>query len=77
MADTYTAGQITDSTKIINTQIQQKTSTGMIAIHPETSSNVVVNEASTIVPGGTITNVLQNALPLKAVPSSNINLAFI
>lgn len=72
MADTYTAGQITDSTKIINTQIQQKTSTGMIAIHPETSSNMVVNEASTVVPGETITDVLQNALPLKA--GNNINI---
>ena len=72
MADTYTAGKITDSTKIINTQIQQKTSTGMIAIHPETSSNVVVNEASTVVPGGIITDVLQNALPLNA--GSNINI---
>ena len=72
MADTYTAGQITDSTKIINTQIQQKTSTGMIAIHPETSSNMVVNEASSVVPGETITNVLQNALPLKA--GNNINI---
>ena len=66
MADTYTAGQITDSTKIINTQIQQKTSTGMIAIHPETSSSMVVNEASDVVSGETITKVLQNALPLKA-----------
>lgn len=72
MADTYTAGQITDNTKIINTQIQQKTSTGMIAIHPETSSNVVINEASTVVPGNTITNVLQNALPLKAGNHINI-----
>ena len=73
MADTYTAGKITDSTKIINTQIQQKTSTGMIAIHPETSSNVVVNEASTVVPGGTITDVLQHALPLTAGSNININ----
>lgn len=72
MADTYTASQITDSAKIINTQIQQKTSTGMIAIHPETSSNMVINEASTIVPGNTITNVLQNALPLKAGNHINI-----
>ena len=72
MADTYTAGQITDSTKIINTQIQQKTSTGMIAIHPETSSNMVVNEASNVIPGETITKVLQNALPLKA--GNNINI---
>lgn len=72
MANTYTAGQITDNTKIINTQIQQKTSAGMIAIHPETSSNMVVNEASTVVPGNTITNVLQNALPLKAGNHINI-----
>ena len=72
MADTYTAGKITDSTKIINTQIQQKTSTGMIAIHPETSSNMVVNEASTVVPGETITDVLQNAVPLKAGNHINI-----
>lgn len=72
MADTYTAGHITDSTKIINTQIQQKTSTSMIAIHPETSSSMVVNEASDAISGETITKVLQNALPLKA--GNNINI---
>ena len=58
------ANKITDSANIVKTQRQQKTSTGMVAIRPETETDIVVNNSG--VTGETVTDVLDNALNLTA-----------
>lgn len=63
MADNI-ANKITNSANIVKTQIQQKTNTGMVAIRPETETDIVVNNSG--VTGETVTDVLDNALNLTA-----------
>ena len=63
MAD-LTANRITNDTDIIKTQIQQKTDNGMKAIRPETDTDIVINKST--VDGNTVTDVLDNALPITA-----------
>ncbi len=63
MADNI-ANKIMDSTSIVKTQIQQKTNAGMVAIRPETETDIVVNNSG--VTGETVTDVLDNALNLTA-----------
>ena len=65
------ADKITDTSKIITTQIQQKTDTGMVALRPETESDIVINK-STNISGSTIKDTFDNALPLK--PGSHISI---
>lgn len=59
-----TANRITNDADIIKTQIQQKTDNGMKAIRPETDTDIVVNKST--VDGNTITDVLDNTLPITA-----------
>ncbi len=66
------ADKITDTSKIITTQIQQKTDTGMIALRPETESDIVVNK-STNISGSTVKDAFDNALPLTAGKNISIN----
>ena len=63
MAD-LTANRITNDADIIKTQIQQKTDNGMKAIRPETDTDIVINKST--VTGNTVTDVLDNALPITA-----------
>lgn len=63
MAD-LTANRITNDADIIKTQIQQKTDNGMKAIRPETDTDIVINKST--VDGNTITDVLDNTLPITA-----------
>lgn len=63
MAD-LTANRITNDADIIKTQIQQKTDNGMKAIRPETDTDIVINKST--VNGNTVTDVLDNALPIIA-----------
>ena len=63
MAD-LTANRITNDADIIKTQIQQKTDSGMKAIRPETDTDIVINKST--VDGNTVTDVLDNALPITA-----------
>ena len=66
------ADKITDASKIITTQIQQKTDTGMVALRPETESDIVINK-STNISGSTIKDAFDNALPLTAGKNISIN----
>ena len=66
------ADKITDTSKIITTQIQQKTDTGMVALRPETESDIVVNK-STNISGSTIKDTFDNALPLTGGKNISIN----
>ena len=59
-----TANRITNDANIIKTQIQQKTDDGMKAIRPETDTDIVINKST--VAGNTVTDVLDNALPITA-----------
>lgn len=59
-----TANRITNDADIIKTQIQQKTDNGMKAIRPETDTDIVINKST--VDGNTVTDVLDNALPITA-----------
>lgn len=59
------ADKITDTSKIITTQIQQKTDTGMVALRPETESDIVINK-STNISGSTVKDAFDNALPIVA-----------
>ena len=63
MAD-LTANRITNDADIIKTQIQQKTDNGMKAIRPETDTDIVINKST--VDGNTVTDVLDNSLPITA-----------
>lgn len=63
MAD-LTANRITNDADIIKTQIQQKTDNGMKAIRPETDTDIVINKST--VDGNTVTDVLDNTLPITA-----------
>lgn len=63
MAD-LTANRITNDVDIIKTQIQQKTENGMKAIRPETDTDIVINKST--VDGNTVTDVLDNTLPITA-----------
>ena len=63
MAD-LTANRITNDADIIKTQIQQKTDSGMKAIRPETDTDIVINKST--VDGNTVTDVLDNSLPITA-----------
>ena len=80
MAD-LTANRITNDADIIKTQIQQKTDSGMKAIRPETDTDIVINKST--VDGNTVTDVLDNSLPITAgqnisiIPSaSGVEIAF-
>lgn len=66
------ADKITDTSKIITTQIQQKTDTGMVALRPETESDIVINK-STNISGSTVKDAFDNALPLTAGKNISIN----
>lgn len=66
------ADKITDTSKIITTQIQQKTDTGMVALRPETESDIVINK-STNISGSTVKDAFDNALPLTAGQNISIN----
>lgn len=59
-----TANRITNDADIIKTQIQQKTDNGMKAIRPETDTDIVINKST--VDGNTVTDVLDNTLPITA-----------
>ena len=59
-----TANRITNDADIIKTQIQQKTDNGMKAIRPETDTDIVINKSA--VDGNTVTDVLDNSLPITA-----------
>ena len=59
-----TANRITNDADIIKTQIQQKTDNGMKAIRPETDTDIVINKST--VDGNTVTDVLDNSLPITA-----------
>lgn len=59
-----TANRITNDADIIKTQIQQKTDNGMKAIRPETDTDIVINKST--VDGNTLTDVLDNTLPITA-----------
>ena len=68
------ADRITDSTKIKKTQIQQKTSDGLIAIRPETETDLVLNSGTNIT-GNTVNAVFENANEIKSSDGSiNISL---
>ena len=68
------ADRITDSTKIKKTQIQQKTSDGLIAIRPETETDLVLNSGTNIT-GDTVNDVFENAKEIKSSDGSiNISL---
>ena len=68
------ADRITDSTKIKKTQIQQKTSDGLIAIRPETETDLVLNSGTNIT-GNTVNDVFENAKEIKSSDGSiNISL---
>lgn len=71
MAD-LTGDRITNDANIIKTQIQQKTDDGMIAIRPETDTDIVINK-STNVTGDTVTDAFDSALPLTAGKNISIN----
>lgn len=58
------ANRITNDADIIKTQIQQKTDDGMKAIRPETDTDIVINKST--VDGNTVTDVLDNTLPITA-----------
>lgn len=63
MAD-IKASRVTDSTKIVKTQIQQKDSDStVVGIHPETDTSIVLNGSG--LTGDTVQDVLDNALTLK------------
>lgn len=63
MAD-LKASRVTDSTKIVKTQIQQKDSDStVVGIHPETDASIVLNGSG--LTGDTVQDVLDNALTLK------------
>lgn len=65
------ANRVTDSTKIVKTQIQQKNSdSAVIGIHPETDTSIVLNGSS--LTGDTVQDVLDNALTLKGSGAVNI-----
>lgn len=66
------ADKITDTSKIITTQIQQKTDTGMVALRPETESDIVINK-STNISGSTVKDAFDNALPIVAGKNISIN----
>ena len=66
------ADKITDASKIITTQIQQKTDAGMVALRPETESDIVINK-STNISGSTVKDAFDNALPLTAGQNISIN----
>ena len=66
------ADKITDTSKIITTQIQQKTDAGMVALRPETESDIVINK-STNISGNTVKDAFDNALPLTAGKNISIN----
>ena len=57
------ADKITNESLIKTTQIQQKTAEGMVAIRPETSTNIVLN-TSGVIGGNTVEEVFDNALQL-------------
>ena len=57
------ADKITDKSKIITTQIQQKTETGMVALRPETQSDIVINKSANV-SGSTVKDTFDNALPI-------------
>ena len=57
------ADKIINESLIKTTQIQQKTAEGMIAIRPETQTDIVLN-TSTNVGGNTVSEVFDNALPI-------------
>ena len=63
------ADRITDSTKIKKTQIQQKTSDGLIAIRPETETDLVLNSGTNIT-GDTVNDVFENAKEIKSSDGS-------
>lgn len=68
------ADRITDSMNIKKTQIQQKTSDGLIAIRPETDTSLVINNSSKIT-GTTIEDVFDNTKEIKSSDGSiNISL---
>lgn len=66
------ADKITDASKIITTQIQQKTDAGMVALRPETESDIVINK-STNISGSTVKDAFDNALLLTAGKNISIN----
>ena len=63
------ADRITDSTKIKKAQIQQKTSDGLIAIRPETETDLVLNSGTNIT-GDTVNDVFENAKEIKSSDGS-------
>ena len=70
MAD-IKAIRVTDSTKIVKTQIQRKDSDStVVGIHPETDTSIVLNGSN--LTGDTVQDVLDNALTLKGSGAVNI-----
>lgn len=66
-----TASRVTDSSKIIKTQIQQKdTDSTVVGIHPETDASIVLNGSG--LTGDTVQDVLDNALTLKGSGAVNV-----
>ena len=63
------ADRIIDSTKIKKTQIQQKTSDGLIGIRPETETDLVLNSGTNIT-GDTVNDVFENAKEIKSSDGS-------
>ena len=66
------ADKITDTSKILTTQIQQKTETGMVALRPETQSDIVINK-STNITGTTVKDTFDNALPITGDGAINVS----
>ena len=65
------ASRVTDSTKIVKTQIQRKDSDStVVGIHPETDTSIVLNGSN--LTGDTVQDVLDNALTLKGSGAVNI-----
>ena len=48
-----------------NVIIKQKLENEIVDFYPKTKSNIVVNESKNVT-GGTVTDVFNNALPIKA-----------
>lgn len=63
------ADRITDSTYIKKTQIQQKTSSGLIGIRPETETDLVLNSGTNIT-GNTVNDIFENAKEIKSSDGS-------
>ena len=55
-----------------NVIIKQKLENEIVDFYPKTKSNIVVNESKNIT-GGTVTDVFNNALPIKAGKNISIN----